>query len=44
MSTFQIYLNKFMYGLYLYMSSNNYIVFYTLNLEYNRSFQYIQSY
>jgi hypothetical protein len=44
MSTFQIYLNKFMYGLYLYMSLNNYIVFYTLNLEYKRSFQYIQAY
>jgi hypothetical protein len=44
MSTFRIYLNKFMYGLYLYMTLNNYIVLYTLNLEYKRSFQYIQSY
>jgi hypothetical protein len=44
MSIFRIYLNKFMYDLYLYMSLNNYIVFYTLNLEYKRSFQYIQSY
>jgi hypothetical protein len=44
MSIFQIYLNKFMYGLYLYMSLNNYIISYTLNLEYKRLFQYIQSY